>query len=450
MEPAVTDKVRRRIIDYRMIWRWHFYAGLFCIPFIIILTLTGTTYLFKPQIEAALEAKYNNLAFDGAPKPVSQQIYTAMHAMHGATLTQVEIRDNPRDALRVTLNDNGELYRLYVHPHSLDILKAQPLDERFMAIIKNIHGELTIGKPGEIIVELAASWAIVMIVTGLYLWWPRQTVGWAGVLWPRLKGGSRLFWRDIHAVTGIYISTFALILLLSGLPWTSVWGSGFKAVVAATKPASAKAEWSSNRAQDKQTAKDDHAHHGQASPAKDMGADMGTDLTGIDALLPIVRVLNLPAPVVIKPDGDRMWQAGSATQNLTARRTVTLSADTGAIVKQTGFAEKAFMDKVVLTAISLHEGHLFGWFNQLLGLLTALGLLTLSVSAVIMWWSKRPADRLGAPVKLDGKPGHGLLLIIVFMAVFLPVMGTSLILIAVLERLILRRIPQFRNWLGLT
>ncbi|OYW73626.1 MAG: hypothetical protein B7Z26_11875, partial [Asticcacaulis sp. 32-58-5] len=141
METAANDTVRRRIIDYRMIWRWHFYAGLFCIPFIIILTVTGLAYLFKPQIEAALEAKYNNLTFEGNPKPISHQIYTAMHAMHGAALTQVEIRDNPRDALRVTLNDNGELYRLYVHPQTLGILKAQPLDGRFMAIIKNMNSK---------------------------------------------------------------------------------------------------------------------------------------------------------------------------------------------------------------------------------------------------------------------------------------------------------------------
>lgn len=27
---------------YRMLWRWHFYAGLFCIPFIILLSITGS------------------------------------------------------------------------------------------------------------------------------------------------------------------------------------------------------------------------------------------------------------------------------------------------------------------------------------------------------------------------------------------------------------------------
>ena len=36
---------------YRTVWRWHFYAGLFVVPFILLLSLTGAIYLFKPQID---------------------------------------------------------------------------------------------------------------------------------------------------------------------------------------------------------------------------------------------------------------------------------------------------------------------------------------------------------------------------------------------------------------
>jgi uncharacterized iron-regulated membrane protein len=31
----------RRWPDYGAVWRWHFYAGLFCIPFILWLACTG-------------------------------------------------------------------------------------------------------------------------------------------------------------------------------------------------------------------------------------------------------------------------------------------------------------------------------------------------------------------------------------------------------------------------
>ena len=39
---------------YALAWRWHFYAGLFVAPFMILLALTGIVYLFKPQLDALL------------------------------------------------------------------------------------------------------------------------------------------------------------------------------------------------------------------------------------------------------------------------------------------------------------------------------------------------------------------------------------------------------------
>ena len=36
---------------YRLVWRWHFYAGLIVAPFAVLLALTGAIYLFQPQIE---------------------------------------------------------------------------------------------------------------------------------------------------------------------------------------------------------------------------------------------------------------------------------------------------------------------------------------------------------------------------------------------------------------
>ncbi len=40
-----------RISFYNLAWRWHFYAGLFVAPFMILLALTGIIYLFKPQLD---------------------------------------------------------------------------------------------------------------------------------------------------------------------------------------------------------------------------------------------------------------------------------------------------------------------------------------------------------------------------------------------------------------
>src|SRR6202011_5481592 len=109
------------------------------------------------------------------------------------------------------------------------VLKVDNEDHRLENVVLKLHGELLIGDVGSWIVELAASWAVIMILTGLFLWWPRNASGLAGVLYPRLRKGQRTFWRDIHAVTGIYVSFFALFLLFTGLPWAKGWGAYLKA-----------------------------------------------------------------------------------------------------------------------------------------------------------------------------------------------------------------------------
>jgi uncharacterized iron-regulated membrane protein len=43
---------------YRVIWRWHFYAGILFAPFMILLAITGSVYLFKPQVESMLYKPY--------------------------------------------------------------------------------------------------------------------------------------------------------------------------------------------------------------------------------------------------------------------------------------------------------------------------------------------------------------------------------------------------------
>jgi uncharacterized iron-regulated membrane protein len=95
--------------------------------------------------------------------------------------------------------------------------------------VRTIHSELLAGRTGSILIELAASWAIIMLITGLYLWWPRESSRPAGVLYPRCAG-RRVFWRDLHAVTGIWVSRFAMFLLITALPWTTVWGAGLQQV----------------------------------------------------------------------------------------------------------------------------------------------------------------------------------------------------------------------------
>ena len=163
--------------DYRAVWRWHFYASLFCIPFVIILTISGTIYLFKEEVEGWQDRPYDHLEMQGTPATAAQQIRAALAAVPDATLDGYEIPKADNAASRVIVRQNGQAIRVYLHPETLQVLHTVPEDERFMGFIKKVHGELLIGDRGSMVVELAASWTIIMIITGLYLWWPRHARG---------------------------------------------------------------------------------------------------------------------------------------------------------------------------------------------------------------------------------------------------------------------------------
>ncbi len=453
--------------NYRTIWRWHFYAGLFCIPFVMWLALTGSIYLFKPQIETWLERPYDHLTLAGPSQPPSAQVEAALNAAPGTVLRAYELPQTPTSAARVIVSREAKQIRVYVRPDNLQVLKVLNEDDRFMRTIFRMHGELLIGDRGSNLVELAACWTIVMLITGLFLWWPRGASGLAGVIWPRLGGGAKMFLRDLHAVTGVWVSFFAIFLLLTGLPWAKNWGGYLKEVRKFTGTAVATQDWTNGRsselaqrrAQDAATRAaqaDEHADHMNMGGMKMDGlAGMPPPMdryAPLDLMVPTVAALRLPPPVLISPPGKKHggWTGKSDTPNRPQRVDLTLDASTGAVLSRTNFNQRHWIDQVVGTGVAAHEGQLFGALNQALGVFTALGLLALSISAAVMWLRKKPHDRLGAPEPLADQPiGPGIVIIAALLFVYLPLLALSAILVALLERLVLRRIPGVAEWLGL-
>jgi len=451
----VGDPARTARAGYRTIWRWHFYAGLFCLPFITWLSITGSIYVFKPQIEAWLDRPYNHLPVTGPRATGEAHVKAALAAVPGAYLHDYELPEADDSAVRVIVGKGTEEFRVYVHPATLQILNIANEDQRFMKRVFRLHGELMAGDRGSMLVELAASWTIVMILTGLYLWWPRQPFQPTGTVYPRLRQGGRIFWRDLHSVTGLWISFFVLFLLVSGLPWAKNWGSYLKKV-RKFSTADAKIDWPTGRAFElaERAAKNpapatgggEHSVHGGH---RAVVASLSYE--PVDRIVATVGALHLAPPVLIAPPTKQggNWTARSDAGNRTLRATLELDAATGAALKRQNFEQRPWIDRAVGIGVAAHEGQLFP-LNQLVNILTALGLNLLNISAVAMWWKRRPRGVLGAPAALrQGTISNWWLLPVILLGVLLPLLGVTMVLLFLAERLLLRHIPAASRWLGL-
>jgi uncharacterized iron-regulated membrane protein len=456
----------RRWPDYRAVWRWHFYAGLFCIPFVVVLSISGSIYLFKQEIESWIDRPYDGLAVRGEPEPASRQIAAAISAFPGSTFQAYELPQSGDESARVIIRRDGEAVRVYVHPETLQVLYSVAEEDRPMRWLFRLHGELLMGNRGSALVELASSWAIVMIVTGLYLWWPRGASRLGGIVYPRLGRGPRVFWRDIHAVTGLWVSGFALVLLLTGLPWAKFWGDYLRNVRRLTGTASARQDWT-NGAVPRSIPDPGESHEGHGDlpgggrPERERRPRPPVDLSAVDRIAATVKPLGLQPPVVIAPPGARSfggpmgrastdWTAKSMTANRPYRTDLVMDGATGAIKDRKGFGDRHPIDRAVSVGIAFHEGRLFGLPNQLLGLFTAAGLVLVSVSSVVLWLRRRDPGVLGAPRPHEGPAfSPGLLVIAALLGAYLPLFGASLLAVLAVEKIILRRIPLLNRWLGL-
>lgn len=444
--------------DYRTVWRWHFYAGLFCIPFVLTLSVTGTIYLFKPQIEAWRDRPFAKLSGVGEPLPLHQQIGAAVASVDHGVFQQCQLTpqgsgEEFTSATQVLVQQGDRVHRVYVHPSTAEILASIDDQDSLVSLSKRIHGTLLLGERGSYLVELAASWTVVMLITGLALWWPRGNARFAGVIYPRIRSTGKVFWRDLHGVTGVWISGLALLLIVTGLPWATFWGDYFKTLRSVTGTAVVRQDWDGGH----QHSEHQHVESAEnpepkAKPSASFGPLRGPApspdsyrIEEIDAVRAIALQSRLAPPTLLRPptDGSSVWTIVSDTGNRPRRETITFDAQRSEIVGRTNFADRHWVDRAVGIGIALHEGQLFGWINQLLAVVATGGLMLLSFSGLVLWWRRRdpglfrsPQPNRSAALSWSSVRSVTVLVGIAALAIFLPLFAFSLVAVLAAEKMV--------------
>lgn len=434
---------------YNLAWRWHFYAGLFVAPVMILLAITGIIYLFKPQLDPLLyrdlmvvEAGHHQQSAD----QLLQQIHTAYPK--GQVSQYLPAIATDRSA-QFVVKDAGRELNVFINPYDGTLLGEQDAKSNLQAVARALHGELMIGTVGDRLVELAAGWGIVLVVSGIYLWWPRGKSS-AGVLWPRLNARGRLLWRDLHAVTGFWGSALLLLMLLSGMTWTGFWGAKY-ADVWNRFPA---AMWNDVPHSDQQARELNsatrqtvpwaventpmpqsgaHAEHAGHSMASSAPAAPQVSLQQVQELA-ATRSVEPGYSITLPSSADGVYTIAVFADD--PRNDATLHVDqyTGKVLVDVRWQDYNGVARATEVGVMLHEGKMFGPLNQIIVLLICLMILLGSVSGLVMWWKRRPEGGLGVPpLRHDLPKWKTAIVIMVALGVVFPLVGVSLLAVWVLD-----------------
>lgn len=423
---------------YRAVWRWHFIAGLVVLPFVILLAVTGGIYLFKDEINDITHSDLRFVEPGGIPLAPSQ-ITAAALVEHPGTLKSYAPAPAPDRSAGVSIADeDGVKDLIHVDPYTGTVLGSMwdsgPSGSPAMYVVRKLHSLEYVGWLGNRIIEAAAGWMVLLVASGIFLWWPRgKNVGVTSI--KATKG--RPWWRDLHAVSGIYVGGFIVFLAMTGLPWSSVWGGKFYESAYALGIGMPDGYWS-NKPVSTVPLGDvvDRAPwviENQPLPLSD--AAQGVPMA-LDAVVSKVEALGIvPGYAVSMPGGpEAVFTASVYPNDITNERVIHLDQYTGAVLYDAGLNDLGALGWAAEWGISIHMGQAWGLANQIVLLLACAAVVMLCVSAAVMWWKRRPAGALGVPpVPTDWRIPRALLGMAVAAGVFFPLVGLSMLVLVAVE-----------------
>lgn len=425
---------------YRVVWRWHFYAGLLVLPILMLMALTGGLYLFRAEIDDAVYRQMAQVAPAASPASPDQW-RTAAEQATGGRAASVLMPDRPDRAVRfaVTL-ENGSKRTVFVDPGDARVTGVTPFGG-VMETVKHLHSLALIGTWANVLVEIVAGWTVILVATGIFLWWPRgRAVGVVSI--KTNETARRPFWRDLHAVTGLYAGGLVLFLAITGMPWSAVWGEQVGGVIRehswGRPPAPVASAWS-------------HAGEGHAPAGvgwtlegMEMHVMHGDHAMSAPRLSTVIATadregLARPYQVSIPTDPTSAFTATRQVQKVEDTRSIYIDGTTGAVADDIGYARFGPAAQAIEWGIAVHQGTQFGWISRYLMLGGCIGIWLLGISAVVMWWKRRPKGRVAAPVAPPGPRAKTAVLAIVLpLAILYPLTGLSLIVAVLLDRAVAR------------
>lgn len=450
---------------YFLTWRWHFYAGLFVVPFMLMLCFTGIVMLFDEEIEQFRYQPIISVEVGEQTAAVSEQLLAVEKHFPDSTVTQFIPAKQADLANRFNVrHQDGSSVFVTVNPYSGEVLGEIDRSDSWYQLANDIHGTLLIGDMGDYLIEVAASLSILLLVTGVYMWLPTDNATKSGFLRLRFSQGSRILLRDLHANIGGVFALVLLFFVLSGLAWAGFWGgkmvqawSSFPAQKWDEVPLSnlthkdlnhgSEEELPWNLEQTPVPASHDHANMGHEA--------METNRSFASQIDHIVRQgeqlgftdyrLNLPRSETGVFTFTANTMSGDIT-NPTQDRTTHIDQYSHQVLADVTWQDYNLMAKAMAAGIALHTGDITP-VNKWANVMVCLLFIAVSISGVIMWWQRRPSGqkRLGVPPCFEH---NGLwrtgVFTVVLTGVCFPLAGLTIVAMLLLDWVLFSRVKSLQ------
>lgn len=493
---------------WRSLWRTHFYAGFFAAPILVLLAITGLVILYTQPIQDTARPDLRRVAPAGRPVTLDEQREVVAETYPTAEISSVTPGIDREHSTAFTITtEAGQARTVFVDPYRSRVLGSMEDGDDVVGLANRLHGNLnnesiTVPMPslggilgegpaftdaavGDVIIEIFAGWAMVLAITGIYLWLPRKKGTGKALVKPRWGRGGRIRWRDLHAVGGTLLGGLLIFFLSTGLPWSAVWGSSFAYAASEITPNEAPSfwEWEGPSSGIPKTGDLDRAgnaipwaaredavptsngggHEGHGGGSGTAAATTGppAELASLDLIAAASREEGMePGSTIWMPvdaeadDGTTAYGAYIVFNpwpgRMSTQGALYLDQFSGETLAKSTPSTWGKLQWATEFGVQTHMGTQFGIWTRILSTTMCLLVFWNVFTAFKMWNRRRRRNTVGIPRRpVDVRMQRSVGIAALILAIVYPLWGATLILVLLFDRYVVRRVPTLRAAFGM-
>lgn len=361
----------------KVIGKIHLWLGLSSGLVVFMIAITGCIYAFQTEIQDMIQS-YRFVEIQDKPVLMPSQLKAIAEKELPGKKIHAVLFAKPGNAAQVIFYDlDPEYYYLiYLNPYTGKVLKVKDENADFFRIVLLGHFYLwlppDIGQP---VTATATLIFLVMLISGLILWWPKNkkatkqrfTIRWSA-RWRRKN-------YDLHNVLGFYMTWIAIILAVTGLVFGFQWfAQGLYQLAGGEKSLE------------------------YVEPRSDTAYIVQAATPVIDRLYlkmkaenPSAKVMEVHIPetsssaieVSINPDDETYWQTDYRYFDQYTLEEVSVSHIYGRS------EEASTADNLLRMNYDIHTGAVIGLPGKILAFFASLIAASLPVTGFYIWWGRR-------------------------------------------------------------
>jgi len=205
----------------KLIRKIHLILGLSSGIVVFIVAVTGCLYCFEKEIRQVIYRGLYELTATGNERaPISSVVELAKKSQPGKPVRSVTFPSEPDKSIQINFKNKTTVF---VDPYQLQVLGELNMEKEFFGVVLNLHRSLLLGDAGKMITGISALIFLVMIISGIIMWWPTNKRSLRASFTIKKEASTKRFNLDLHRVLGFYGSFILIFSVLSGLIFAFKW-----------------------------------------------------------------------------------------------------------------------------------------------------------------------------------------------------------------------------------